>query len=298
MSDANKPVKPKIRRARFISLAYVMPLVAVVIAIWLVWRAIPEEGPEIILEASDAEGISPERTMVRYRGIDVGEVKEIQLSDDYKSVNIRIQFYKNQDRFAQSGARFWIVKPKIRLGQVSGLTTLISGRFIAAQPGHGKLEKTFHALDEVPVAGMDGKDLQIELFTPSADPIEKGSNIVFRDMKIGVVNNIALSNDSSYVSIDAVIFKDYARLVRSNSMFWKGKAVNVNFSLQQGLSFDMNSFESLLNSEINMATPTRYGERTKNGAVFSLHDKPEEEWLIWNPKIPMQEEDVTSQQGK
>lgn len=290
MNNRNKPVKSRIRPSRFVSFAYVMPLAAVIIAAWLVWRAIPVKGPEIILQASEAEAISPGRTMVRFRGIDVGEVTDVQLADNYNTVNIHIELEENQEKFARSGARFWIVKPEVRLGQVSGLNTIISGRYIAAEPGDGKPVKIFQVLEEIPVAGLAEGDLQIELFSAYAGSVSKGANIFFRDMEIGVVHDVGLSTDSSYVSVDAVIYNKYARLVRSNSVFWKGQGLDIDISLLKGISFDMGNFQSLLSSKIMMGTPNQYGERAEDGRVYTLHEKPEKEWLLWNAKIPAEPE--------
>ena len=45
---------------------------------------------------------------------------------------------------------FWIVKPRIGVGGVSGLGTLLSGAYIGLAPGEGAATLTFTGLEQPP----------------------------------------------------------------------------------------------------------------------------------------------------
>jgi paraquat-inducible protein B len=285
--NSARPERSRITKTRYLSFAFITPLVAVLIAFWLVIRAIPEKGPDIDLIVSTADGISPKSTKVRYRGIDVGEVVDVHLDEDYENAVIAVQLFDKQDRFARSGAEFWIIKPELSLGKVSGLTTIITGRYIEAKPGNGPPKKSFRVMDESPVSEINNNDLKIQLFSAEADAIQKGTNILYRDIKIGHIQEVYLSDDSSRVMMDAVINRKYAKLVRKNSVFWKEKGLSVDFSLLKGFDFNVENFQSILGKQIKMATPVNFNERAADGYIFRLDIEGTDEWILWNPKIPL-----------
>ena len=57
--------------------------------------------------------------------------------------------------YLRESARFWIVKPRIAGGQVSGLGTLLSGAYIGMDPVlEGKRVTTFTGLEVPPVVTL------------------------------------------------------------------------------------------------------------------------------------------------
>lgn len=71
---------------------------------------------------------------VRYLGIDVGEVTDVQINDDLTSVIVAIRLVGQAERLARSGTQFWVERPRLDVSEVRGLETLVGGRYIAVEP--------------------------------------------------------------------------------------------------------------------------------------------------------------------
>ena len=68
---------------------------------------------------------------------------------------------------------------------------------------------------------LNQKGPTIEIQFESAEGLEAGkTKIKLRDVVIGVVSNIALGENPSYVIVTAEIQKDAARFIRSDTAFW------------------------------------------------------------------------------
>ena len=69
------------RRNRF-NWIWIVPIVAGVIGVWLVYQNVKKTGPTITVRFEDGKGIEPGQTVVRYRGVRVGDVRSAELAKD------------------------------------------------------------------------------------------------------------------------------------------------------------------------------------------------------------------------
>ena len=74
--------RARIRRRRLFRLVWVIPLVALAVAAYLVWQHMRSVGPEILIRFNDASGLRVGQTPINYRGVQIGEVIGIELSED------------------------------------------------------------------------------------------------------------------------------------------------------------------------------------------------------------------------
>ena len=67
--------------------------------------------------------------------------------------------------------------------------------------------------------------------------------------------------------------------------------MDVNFGLFRGLKIKTESFEAILAGGIAFATPDtdKMGEAASKDAVFKLHQKAQDTWLQWKPRIDLSE---------
>jgi len=145
--------KARIRRRRLFRLVWVVPVVALAVAAYLVWQHMRSMGPEISIRFDDAAGLRIGQTPVNYRGVQVGEVIGIALSPDRKQAEVKVRLQRDAAPIATEGAQFWIVRPQLGLGNVTGLNTVLSGPEINVRPGNGEdLVSQFNGLDHAPVA--------------------------------------------------------------------------------------------------------------------------------------------------
>ncbi|MFP3759151.1 MlaD family protein, partial [Cupriavidus sp. SIMBA_020] len=69
-----------------IQLIWLVPLIAVLVAGWLVVRSVMQTGPTVTIRFSTGEGIEAGKTRIKFKNVDVGIIKSVELSDDHKTV--------------------------------------------------------------------------------------------------------------------------------------------------------------------------------------------------------------------
>ncbi|MEZ4272191.1 MAG: MlaD family protein [Myxococcota bacterium] len=120
--DLPRPVDKKRKKKRLtISWsAWIVPAIALVVAMILVGRELAKDGPEIILQFEDGTGLQAGKTLVAFRGVKVGQVEKVELSSDLKHVEVTAQLDRSARKVAVQDSMFWIVRPEIGLDRVKG----------------------------------------------------------------------------------------------------------------------------------------------------------------------------------
>ncbi len=116
---------------------WAVPIVALMIAGWLGYRALVERGPTITISFETAEGLETGRTTIRYKDVELGTVTKVGLSPDRSRAVVTATMARDAEPLLRGDSKFWIVRPRIGLGGVSGLTTVLSGPYIGMLPGKG-----------------------------------------------------------------------------------------------------------------------------------------------------------------
>jgi paraquat-inducible protein B len=286
LDDALPAVRIRRRRRWLLALIWLVPILAAVVAGYLVYSRLQELGPSITIRFSDANGVRAGQTEIRHRGVPVGRVDRIELSDDQKHAVVSGRLHREAAGLAREGSVFWIARPEVRLGDISRLGTLVFGPYIEVRPGTGPARWEFTGLDHAPLPDRPG--LSLILAASQRGSVGRDSPVTYRGIEVGTVTRTALSRDATAAHVSIVIFRRYTRLVRTGSRFWTLGDVNVNVSLFKGLDIDLDSLRSLVTGGIAFATPEDSSlPPAKDGTVFPLHDKPEKEWLRWQPRIPI-----------
>ncbi len=235
-------------RSRF-SVVWIVPMVAVLVAGWLVWSTLAEKGPEIVIRFRSAEGIEAGKTTVRYKAVEVGKVTAIQIAADLSHVLVRAELTKGAERLLAEDSRFWVVRPRIGAGGVSGLSTLVSGAYIEVDPGKGPPASTFDGLEEPPLVLSDEPGRQFLLEADSLYGVSRGSPVYYRDIEVGEVLGYKLAGDGREVEIIAFVRAPYDRLVREDSRFWSASGIELGTGAG-GFYFRMQSVQAMLTGGI------------------------------------------------
>jgi paraquat-inducible protein B len=284
--------KARVRRRRLFNLAWIIPLIAAAVAGWLIWERMRERGPEVTITFNDGGGLRVGLTPVKYRGVVIGEVSGVALSEDHKQVLVRARLQRSAEPIAREGAVFWIVRPQVGFGNVTGLNTVLTGPEIHVLPGKGdSVKKEFVGLDSAPV-GLETAGLKIILRAERPRSIRPNTPVNYRGVEVGMVQKLELGPNSMSADIHVLIFQRYASLVRQGSAFWDTSGVNVRGGLLKGIELEIESLRTIATGGIEFATPSEKAPRVKPGTVFFLHDKPREEWLSWLPRIPVPQAQV------
>jgi len=280
--------RARVKRRRLFRLVWIVPVIAIAIAAALVWHRLQDYGPEITVTFNDGGGLRVGQTPVRYRGVQVGEVTGVSLSKDEKSAVVRIRLTKFGEGMAREGSEFWIVRPHVGFGQITGLSTVLSGPEIAVKPGKTDSARKveFTGLEAPPAALEGGLRIVLRAERPK---MRVDAPVYYRGVEVGVVHKLDLAPNALSADVHVVIYPRYVNLVREGSAFWDVSGVNVRGGILKGVEVQFESLRAFITGGIEFATPPGTA-RAKQGTVFFLHDEPKKEWLAWAPKLSVPQE--------
>ncbi len=256
--DASSPInapRPDIKKRRSISIVWIVPVVAILIGAWLVFKAVTEKGPTIYITFRTAEGLVAGKTKVRFKDVEVGTVKAIIIPDDLTHVRLTVEMVKGARPFLKEGAQFWVVRARVAAGQVSGLGTLFSGAYIGMEPStEGEPKREFEGLEVPPVVTADQDGFQFSLTANRLGSLNYGSPIYYRQIQAGQVVGYTLDPAGKSVTVKIFINAPYHNHVRTNTRFWETSGIQVNMSAS-GVQVDTESFVSMMIGGIAFGVP-------------------------------------------
>lgn len=292
--------RARVRRRRpWLQLVWLVPLVAAALAGYLVWQRVQQLGPQITVQFRDGAGLRVGQTPVKFRGVQVGQVTGMSLSEDREHVRVRIRLDRAGAALASEGTQFWVVRPQVGWGNVTGLGTVISGPEIHAQaprttgsasagasaPAERAVKQDFKGLERPP----SPPGMRVVLKAERPVSLRPGSPVYYRGVEVGAVHEIQLAPNATAADIHITVFQRYANLVRTGSAFWNVSGISVSGGLLKGIQLELESIRSLVAGGIEFASPEK-SPQAKSGAVFFLHDSPRKEWLSWNARLPIGKE--------
>jgi paraquat-inducible protein B len=295
-SESESTPRAIVKSRRFApALVWTVPLLAALIAGYLVFERVREAGPTITLKFHDGSGVRAGTTQVQYRGVAVGEVTGVTLSADRNYVEVRVRLHRSAATLAGEGSTFWVVRPEVGLSSISGLSTVVTGPEIQMLPGPAnskeKAPGMFVGLD-APPAAPDRKGLVVILHTARLGFLRPHSPVFYRGLEVGTVQATQLSSDATEVSIEVFLSQHFAPLVRSGSRFWSVSGVELTGGIFKGLDLKLESLPTLITGGVEFATPDATpGTAVHSGAQFQLSDAADKDWLSWSPHIALGKEE-------
>lgn len=250
------PGPAPIKTRRFsVSLVWIVPIVAVLVGISLVVHSMLQEGPTIVVTFKTGDGLTANKTEVKYRNVVIGHVSDVELSDDQKSVNATIKLAKQAESFTRADSQFWVVRPRIGAGGVSGIDTLLSGDYIGADIGQANgRAKNFKGLENPPPITYGEPGKRFTLFTQDLGSLDIGSPVYYRKIPVGQVVAYALDPDGKGVNIELFIHAPNDKYVTENTRFWNASGIDVNVGAN-GFAVKTESLSSLLVGGIAFRAP-------------------------------------------
>jgi paraquat-inducible protein B len=243
------------RKRTRLSLVWVIPIVAALVGAWVAVARIRSEGPKITIVFRSAEGLEAGKTKINYRGVDVGTLTTIRLSDDHQRVIATAQMAPGTEDFLLEDTKFWVVRPRVSGANVSGLGTLISGAFIGIEIGNSKEEKLdFVALETPPVVSIDVPGRFFVLKTPDLGSLDTGTPLFFRRLQVGQVASYELNKDGRFFTVKIFVKAPYDHYVTANTRFWQASGIDVSLSAS-GLNVQTQSLLSILIGGIAFEAP-------------------------------------------
>src|SRR6266498_3932919 len=250
-------VVPK-RRTR-ISIVWIIPILAAVVAIGIAIQRIMSEGPTITIIFKAAEGLEAGKTFVKYKDVNIGQVTSVKLSRDHSKVEVMAKIDKSAADLMVDDAKFWVVEPRVTLSGVSGLGTLLSGNYIGFEVGNSnKQQRNFTGLEVAPIitGGQPGR--QFVLTAENLGSLGIGSPIYYRRLQAGQVIAYNLAADGKRIEIKIFVNAPYDKYVNPGTRFWNASGVDASIGaggvevrtqslialIAGGLAFDTPPFAS------------------------------------------------------
>ena len=263
----------EISEMKSISKIWFIPIVAIFVALWMVYYQWSNEGPLITIEFNTAEGMQAGKTKIKSRNVDIGEVVDIELKDDSNGVLITARMSNSAEHLLVADSKFWVVSPQITHTGVSGLSTLISGVYIEIAPGKSEDEKSdFVALDDPPVTPVGTPGLHITLNSNDQFAYSKGDPIIYKGLTVGQFEDIYFNFDERVVYYNAFIKAPYHQLITNNTKFWDVSGLRIDLNAD-GLSVKTGNIETMLTNGVTFDVPKGmpFGEVITERSYFDIY---------------------------
>lgn len=271
--DAVPP--PAVRKPRRWTpgLVWLVPVIAVIAGIVLVVRSYLAAGPSITITFKSAEGLDAGKTEVKYRDVVVGRVTKIRLAGERDHVTVGVDLTADASGLAVEGSKFWVARPRVDMGGVSGLGTLISGSYIGVDGGDSSVSKRkFEGLEVPPAVTSDRVGKRIELTSSDLGSLSIGSPVYLRRVAVGRIVAFELAPDGKSVRLQAFVDSPNDRYVTTGTRFWNASGVNVSVK-PSGLTVEAESLATIIAGGVAFQTPDDApGDPAKDGASFTLYD--------------------------
>jgi paraquat-inducible protein B len=236
----------------------------------------------------NGQGITPEKTIVRYRGYPVGMVQSVQPEPAQNRVRVKARLFDGYDGLLKEQSAFWLVRPTVNLQGVQGVETIFSGEYLECRPGPGKARSTFVGMESQPYNSVEGPGTSHFVLRAERSILPVHSPIYYRGVEVGRVVGKELSADARSAYLEVEIAAAYRPLVRQNTKFYNVSGIDAYFGFL-GIKVRADSLESIAAGGLAFATPdgAQMGGPAKEGQVFDLYDKADPLWLKWAPAIPL-----------
>jgi paraquat-inducible protein B len=269
------PDEATVKTPNRFSLIWLVPIMAVALAIYITWETLASRGPLITITFPDGAGLTAGQTRLEHKSVALGTVQKVVLSDDYNQVIASVRINKTAAPLLTNRARFWVVRPRLTLPNPSGLQTLLSGSYIAVDPGQpgGQPERHFRGLDRPPGVRSDQPGQIFTLEAPRLGWMEEGAPIFYHDISVGQLLDYQERGMNKPLIMHVFIKAPYDKYVRDATHFWNVSGISMT-SGPSGVHVAVESLQALLAGGIefanfgNVASPAAAAPKK----IFKLYD--------------------------
>lgn len=257
---------------RRVSLVWLIPLVAIFAAVWLGYRSYTQQGPLVTISFQTAEGLEAGKTRVRFKDLDVGLVETIELSPDLRRVRVHARLAKHVAEHLNHKTRFWVVRPRLSSGGISGLGTLVGGTYIGVDLDvDGEPRSVFEGLEAPPLVTATEPGRNFTLRVATLGSLSVGSPVHYRGIEVGRVIGYELQEPHG-VSLQVFVHAPHDAKVGVNTRFWNVSGIQLSLDAA-GIRVSTDSLASMLLGGIAFGVPEggRIGGPVKEDTEFPLY---------------------------
>ncbi|MEA1916317.1 MAG: MlaD family protein [Campylobacterota bacterium] len=269
------------KKKNTILIVWIIPLVALIMASWMVYQKYANDGEKITVIFKSADGFTVNKTQLKYKGVSIGLVTKI-IFDRNNLDNVIVEVTVDpaaSSTVTREGNQFWKVAPQVSLEGVSGLGTILSGVYIAVMPGaldvknieKEREKREFTALDVAPIEKDGGV---VTTLNSTQDNLGIGAPILYRNFQIGNIKDKNLEDNEIKYSI--LINKKYNHLLKEDSKFYMIDGVSLTANLS-GIKLNISSLNSLLTGGVELVNSDDNStkEHKENYKLYNTKDELE-----------------------
>ena len=274
MSETPPDVQVKSARKIFLSgtsIVWLIPLLALVVALGVAWNSYNARGPEIYIEFDKGAGIKAGETELRYRDVTVGRVESVGFTEDLSKVLATIRVSKSVAPYIDSSAAFWVVQPEVSARGISGLGTVLSGVYIEGSRSEkpGPFANRFSGSSSAPLIRAGESGLQIAFRTVGNGQLTDNAPILYRGIEVGRVGKAEIAPKGNFAIVEALIYEEHRNLINSSTRFWDSSGFSVSIG-PAGAEIDFQSLATVIGGGITFDTFVSGGNRVQDGTVFEV----------------------------
>lgn len=233
----------------------------------------------------DVEGLQENFSQLTYKGVNIGKVTKVRLNEKQK-IEVTALVYNDFASIAKEGTVFYLKKPRISFQEIANAGSTIMAVNIGVIKSDNKTIQTkFVGLEGQPSVETShfGTVFKVEDITASSVNVD--APVYYKNVQIGKVSKIDLSEDGSKVVVDCLIYDKYTKFIRKNSEFYDISGFEMKFSIFSGSKVESNTFTSLIKGGLVVVTPYEYSEIATPKDKFNLVKELREDWKSISPSI-------------
>jgi paraquat-inducible protein B len=255
MSENIATVKAGVAKNSRFHKIWLVPIVTFVIGLWMVYANWASQGPLIEISLQSAEGIEAAKTKVKRKNVEIGEVLSLALSDDAQGVVLSVRIYKEYTELLRVDSNFWVVRPRVGRGGVSGLSTLLSGAYIEMSLGVADdSAREFDGLERPPVTPFGTPGLHVTLSSEGDRPLTEGQPVLFHGAAVGRIEYVHFNIGERRTYYNAFIKSPHDALITKNTRFWFSNGIAIDLSAD-GIRVEMATLETIVEGGVSFDVP-------------------------------------------
>lgn len=278
MNDAPGPAEMEVAEARpsllrRVSVAWLVPLIALAVVLGVAYQNYLNRGVLIEITFDQADGITADETVIKYRDVQVGQVEDVRFDAGLGDVLVEARIDQDIAPYLDDDARFWVVQPDVSLRGITGLETVLSGVFIEGtwDTEADEAQTRFAGLNSPPIARAGQRGVEITLRARDASALSAGAPVLHKGIQVGYLEEPRLSLGGTTVTVGAFIEAPYDRRITSNTRFWDASGFSLNVGAS-GLEVDFGSIASLIEGGIAFDTVVSGGLPVRAGDTFDIFE--------------------------
>ena len=229
---------------------WILPIVVILAGTFVVIHEELAQGTSIEIRFHNAEDLEANKTKIRYKEVDIGEVRDIHVSKDRKEVTVNALIHRDASDYLVSDTRFWVVRPRISAAGITGLGTLVSGAYISVDVGNAAIRtEHFIGLEVPPIVTADLPGRGFILHADDLGSLSIGSSVFYRHITAGQVVAYTLDPGGTGVTIKIFINAPFDAYVGGGTRFWQASGIDMSVD-SNGVKLRTESLTSILQGGI------------------------------------------------